>query len=343
VILDVMHFVREEQPFWRELEDCLNPLERRLEHRMSLAEIHRFYYLYRRAASDLARLRTFAAEPDIQRYLEALVARAYAEIHETREAPHRLRPRAWFFEAFPRTFRRHYRAFLVALAAMWLGSVFGAGAVLLDPEAKEAVFPSQFGHLQEDPAKRVAREEHSAEDRLEGAKSSFAAALMTNNIRVSIFAMALGITWGLGTLVMMFYNGVILGGVAMDYMLAGQSTFLAGWLLPHGSIELPSVLIAGQAGLVLAGALIGWGGAQSFRERLRAAGPDLVTLIGGVMLLLVWAGIVEAFFSQYHAPVIPYALKIAFGGLQLVLLFAFLLGSGKTRGGSVARKAVLHD
>lgn len=338
-----MHFVREEQPFWRELEDCLNPLERRIEHRMSLAEIHRFYYLYRRAASDLARLRTFAVEPDIQRYLEELVARAYAEIHETREAPHRLKPRVWFFETFPQTFRRHYRAFLVALAAMCLGSVFGAGAVLFDPEAKEAVFPSQFSHLQEDPAKRVAREEHSAEDRLEGAKSSFAAALMTNNIRVSIFAMSLGITWGLGTLVMMFYNGVILGGVAIDYILAGQSAFLAGWLLPHGSIELPAVLIAGQAGLVLAGALIGWGSAQSFRERLRTAGPDLVTLIGGVMLLLVWAGIVEAFFSQYHEPVIPYALKIAFGGLQLILLFAFLLGSGKTRVGSVARKARPHD
>jgi len=343
VILDVIRFIREEQPFWRELEDCLNPLGRRMEYRMNLREIRRFYYLYRRAASDLARLRTFAVEPDIQRYLEELVARAYAEIHETRGAPHRLKPRVWFFETFPRTFRRRYRAFLVALAAMCLGSVFGAGAVLLDPEAKEAVFPSQFNHLQEDPARRVAREEHSAGDRLEGAKSSFAAGLMTNNIRVSIFAMALGITWGLGTLIMMFYNGVILGGVAIDYILAGQGTFLAGWLLPHGSVELPAVLIAGQAGLVLAGALLGWGGAQSLRERLRAAGPDLVTLIGGVMLLLVWAGIVEAFFSQYHEPVIPYALKIAFGGLELVLLFAFLLGSGRKCGRGRAQKAMSHD
>jgi len=343
VILDVAHFVREEQPFWQELEECLSRLERRLEQRMDLAETRRFYYLYRRAASDLARIRTFAVEPEIRGYLEGLVGRAYAEIHEIRDAPYRLKPLAWFFETFPQTFRRRYRAFLIALAAMVIGSFFGAGAVLLDPAAKESVFPVQFSHLQDDPAKRVEREEHSTEDRLEGARSTFAAALMTNNIRVSIFAMSLGITWGLGTLIMMLYNGVILGGVAIDYILAGQSTFLAGWLLPHGSIELPAVLIAGQAGLVLAGALIGWGSAQSFRERLRAAGPDLVTLIVGVMLLLVWAGIVESFFSQYHEPVIPYALKIAFGSLELLLLFAFLLGSGRKRGRRLSGKAAPHD
>ena len=65
--------------------------------------------------------------------------------------------------------------------------------------------------------------------------------------------------WGVGTIVMLFYNGVILGAVTVDYIRAGQTKFLAGWLLPHGAVEIPSILIAGQAGLVLALALIGWG------------------------------------------------------------------------------------
>jgi hypothetical protein len=34
--------------------------------------------------------------------------------------------------------------------------------------------------------------------------------------------------------------------------------------------------------------------------------------------MLVWAGLVEAFFSQYHAPVLPYELKIGFGVLELL-------------------------
>ena len=65
--------------------------------------------------------------------------------------------------------------------------------------------------------------------------------------------MALGMTWGVGTLIMLFYNGVILGAVSADYILGGQGVFLAGWLLPHGSIEIPSILLGGQAGFILAG------------------------------------------------------------------------------------------
>jgi hypothetical protein len=59
-------------------------------------------------------------------------------------------------------------------------------------------------------------------------------------------------SWGIGTLILLFYNGVILGAIGTDYVLDGQGSFLAAWILPHGSIELPAIFIAGQAGLVLA-------------------------------------------------------------------------------------------
>jgi hypothetical protein len=45
--------------------------------------------------------------------------------------------------------------------------------------------------------------------------------------------------------------------------------------------------------------------------------------------MLIWAGIVEAFFSQYHEPVIPYEAKIGFGALELILLVLFLTRSGR--------------
>ena len=152
---------------------------------------------------------------------------------------------------------------------------------------------------------------------------------MTHNTKVSIFTLALGMTWGVGTLIMLFYNGVILGAVALDYVLAGETTFLLGWLLPHGAIEIPAIIFAGQAGLVLAGALIGRGKPASLRMRLREISADLVTLIFGVGIMLTWAGIIEAFFSQYHEPVIPYGVKIGFGALELILLVMFLAMAGR--------------
>jgi uncharacterized membrane protein SpoIIM required for sporulation len=96
---------------------------------------------------------------------------------------------------------------------------------------------------------------------------------MTHNTKVSILTLAMGITWGIGTLVMLFYNGVILGAVALDYMTAGETQFLLGWLLPHGAIEIPAILLAGQCGLILASALIGWGKAIPLRMRFRSVLP----------------------------------------------------------------------
>jgi len=45
--------------------------------------------------------------------------------------------------------------------------------------------------------------------------------------------------------------------------------------------------------------------------------------------MLVWAGFIEAFLSQYHEPVITYAVKITFGFIELALLILFLSRSGK--------------
>src|SRR5205814_9185411 len=211
----------------------------------------------------------------------------------------------------------------------------GGFAIALDPDSKPALMP--FSHLLQDPAKRVAEEESATADRLAGRKTSFSAYLMTHNTKVSIFTLALGMTWGVGTVIMLFYNGIMLGAVAVDYVAADQTKFLLGWLLPHGAVEIPAILIAGQAGLVLALALIGWGKRISLQARLREVSHDLVTLIFGVGVLLVWAGFVEAFLSQYHEPIIPYSMKIAFGLFELILLVLFLAKSGSVRDNGPAK------
>jgi uncharacterized membrane protein SpoIIM required for sporulation len=291
--------------------------------------LKRFHYLYRRTSSDLANIRTFSAERDLRQYLESLVGRAFSEIHEIREKPHRLTPVKWFFHTFPQTFRRHILAFWLSVLVTLTGFAFGGAAIGLDRSAKEILMP--FSHLQMDPSERVAKEEGVKKDRLENQKATFSSFLMTHNIKVSIATMALGITWGIGTIILLFTNGVMIGAVALDYILAGETKFLLGWLLPHGSIEIPAIVIAGQAGLLLAGALIGWGKPVSLRERMRAVAGDIVALIFGVAVMLVWAGIVEAFLSQYHAPVISYNYKIGLGIIELGLLVLFLMKSGKSK------------
>ena len=327
MIIDLPKFLAAERPHWMELEKILAHLEAEPNLRMNLEQLRRFHYLYERTAADLAKITTFSSEPETRRFLENLIARAYGEIHETRQKQQRLSPLKWLFQTLPQTFRRHIGAFWLSFAITIAGCAFGGFAIAFDPESKSVLMP--FSHLQGDPSERVAREESADGDRLAGVKTSFSAQLMTHNTRVSIFTMAMGMTWGVGTIISLFYNGLILGAVAVDYVHAGQTKFLLGWLLPHGVVEIPSIMIAGQAGLLLAGALIGRGKRDTLRTRLRRISPDLTTLIFGVGVMLVWAGFIEAFLSQYHEPIIPYDVKITFGCVELILLIFYLSRSGK--------------
>ena len=167
------------------------------------------------------------------------------------------------------------------------------------------------------------------DDRLAGHKSSFSAFLMTHNTKVSIFTLALGMTWGVGTIIMLFYNGVTLGAI-VGGLHAGRADEISAGLAdaawrhrnPRDPDRRPGGADAGAGAHRL-------GPTHAAPARLREVSRDIVTLIFGVGLLLVWAGFVEAFLSQYHEPVIPYDAKIAFGLVELVLLMLFLAKSGK--------------
>lgn len=327
MILDLEKFLAQERPHWEALEALLNRLD--TGDRLNLDDARRMHALYERASADLAKLATFAAEPESRRYLEALVARAYAEIHETRGSGRRFRFWHWFLVLFPQTFRRHARAFGVSLAISLVGTLFGIFATVIDPDSRHVTMP--FGHAEITPTERV-RQEEKARDKaaVHSQHASFSGQLMTHNTQVSIGTLAFGMTWGIGTVILLFYNGVVLGAIGTDYITDGQGGFLAAWLLPHGSIELPAIFIAGQAGLVLAHTLFGRRSNLPLGRRLRAVAPDLVTLIGGVALLLVYAGIIESFLSQYHEPVVPYSAKIAFGLVELAGLVLFLTFAGRS-------------
>jgi uncharacterized membrane protein SpoIIM required for sporulation len=322
VILDISRFVETEKPHWTALEKSLAWLESNPGASLTLAEVENLHILYQRASADL----TKAPDGELRRYLEWLVSRAYAEIHEARERK-RFRPWRWVSREYPQTFRKHLRAFQLATILTIGGVAFGALALRIDPEAKSVIMP--FEHLQGSPSDRVARERVEMGQRLAGHKDTFSASLMTHNTQVALFTLALGMTFGFGTIVELFYNGVILGAVGYDYIHDGQATFLFGWLLPHGVIEIPAILVGGQAGLVIAYALIGWGSRVSRAQRLRIVSRDVVTLAGGAAMMLVWAGLVESFLSQYHEPVISYGSKIAFGLLEAGLLTFYLGFSGK--------------
>ena len=327
MIIDLKRFIQSREFDWRQLEDFLDRARTGGIAHLSLKETERFNLLYRTVSSDLNRLQTFSTDPDLVSYLESLVSRAFTQMYQVRRAR---QERGWrrLWTGFPQAFRRHVRMFYLSAAVTLAGAAFGGLAVVLDPPAKSALIG--FGHLQGRPEDRVAAEERSVDARYPlGRHAAFSTFLMTHNIKVSVFALALGFTFGVGTLCILFYNGVILGAVAADYLSAGVGRFLLGWLLPHGSIEIPAILIAGQAGFLIARCILERDPRLARLDRLRRQGPDLILLIGGICAMLVWAGFVESFLSQTHEPVLTYATKISIGVVEFAALVSYLTLAGR--------------
>jgi uncharacterized membrane protein SpoIIM required for sporulation len=327
VILDLERFQLQGKPRWSRLESLLAALESRPDRRLKPGEAENLQELYAQAAADLNRVTHGALAPELRQYLERLVARAYAELYYAPPSRAELwQPRRWLriFTIFPEAFRRQSRFFALALLITLLGCALGGLAVRYDPASVDVLLPADYLR---NPAQRVRQEEKGKDRSLYTAQNEgvFSAELITHNIDVSLLTAALGVTFGIGTALLLFENGLLLGAVAVRYTEKGFGLFVTAWLLPHGAFEIPSMLIAGQAGFYLARILLRRREDRDMRRSIR----EWLVLVAGLAMMLVWAGLMEGFFSQHQAPVLPYQFKVAVGAAELVLLTFYLLLIGR--------------
>lgn len=341
MILDLQRFQTRARQRWDELDSLLTLLDSRPDRRMKPEEVEQLQELYAHTSADLNRVTHGALAPELRRYLERLVARAYAELYYARPARSELwQPRRWLriITAFPEAFRRQSRYFALAVLVTLLGCAFGGLAVQYDPASVDVLLPAEYLR---NPRVRVRQEEKRRGQPLDSAQieAAFSAQLISHNIEVSLLAAGLGVTFGIGTVLLLFENGLLLGAVAVRYTQQGFGLFVAAWLLPHGAFEIPSVLIAGQAGFYLARLLLRRREERNMRESIR----EWLLLIGGLAMMLVWAGLMEAFFSQHQAPVLPYGFKVAVGAAELILLTIYLLLIGRRQTASKGLERVPAD
>jgi len=152
---------------------------------------------------------------------------------------------------------------------------------------------------------------------------------MTNNLSVCFMAFAGGILFGLGPVYSMFLNGMLLGVVGVACAQHGMSVDLWSFVAPHGSLELPSIIIAGAAGFRLGHSML-FPGALRWKESVARGGAEATRLIAGIIPLLVIAGCLEGFFSPSKA---PEWLKFTVGGMLFSLLLLWLFRPVKAAAG----------
>jgi uncharacterized membrane protein SpoIIM required for sporulation len=153
----------------------------------------------------------------------------------------------------------------------------------------------------------------------------FASSLISNNVQVTFLAFAGGVLAGLGTLLIMVFNGISIGAVFGVFANQGQSLHVFTFVLPHGVIELTAICIAGGAGLWMGSALL-LPGRRTRREVLVTRGREAVSLIGGTAMMLVCAGVIEGFISPSQ---LPREIKFGFAALFALVMVAYFVLAGR--------------
>ncbi|HEX8464321.1 MAG TPA: stage II sporulation protein M [Abditibacterium sp.] len=318
-------FVRARREAWARLQELVDKAQQTRLGSLSDDELHEMGALYRRTSSDLARAQTrygstFAGQ-ELVRSLNALVLRAHAQVYSAPPAsPSR---GLWFFLfGFPAAFRRNWKPIALAALLMYGPALAAYVSVWTNPQSATLFVPREVIAKVEERAQKKLVTGWGGNTNYEGLASSPATSsfIMTNNIRVTILAVGLGVTAGIGTAFVLLQNGMMVGGLAGAATNANVDFLFWSVILPHGILELSAICIAGGAGLVLARAIYAPGDLPR-RDALKIAGSEAMQLLAGVALMLVIAGLIEGFITP---TTLPPSVKMAFAVLTGVLMTAYL-------------------
>jgi uncharacterized membrane protein SpoIIM required for sporulation len=251
--------------------------------------------------------------------LNNLVLGVYRELYRYR-AETRLNFYAFFKRDFPLAIYRHRYFILVSFLVMVLPGLIAGTWTYLDEDAVYSVLDAsqvrEVERMYDPEARKLGREREADTDIF------MFGFYIKNNISVAFRCFAGGMVIGIGTLLVLFFNGMFMGSIAghltrLDYV----DTFYP-FVVGHGSFELTAIVFSGAAGLRLGYAILHPG--QSSRlDSLRNAGRDVVPMLYGIVLMLVIAAFLEAFWSSSTSLTIEVKYSVGAVLWALVLLYSF--------------------
>lgn len=313
--MDLDRYIQTHDATWRRLAELSRRAGRRVSN-LTDAEIEELTTLYQRVSAQLSHVRTTYADPGLILRLSRLLGEARIVIYERRGNPARAVAR-FFTEVFPAAVwvSRRYIAvaflclFLPALAmGIWLSHSPAVLDASVPPELQRSISHSEF------------RDYYSSQ-----AAQDFAGTVTVNNIQVSFLAFALGLIPVLGPVFVLVTNGLNVGVMAAVMHHAGEGSQFWGLIMPHGLLEISSIIIAAAAGLRISWAIVAPGD-RSRGEALAEEGLRAVVLVLGLVLCFITAGFIEGFVTPSGMAT---ALRIGVGASVFVAFWTYVVLFGQ--------------
>lgn len=316
-------FEARHQTEWKHFEDCLTALERG---KPDPKTSERFPADYRRFCHQLALAQERGYSSHLIDPLHQLAMRGHQQLYRHRSALG-AQFLTFILAGFPRAVRAEWRFVLVA-SLLFFGSLVGMGLLVYGfPDLiYSIVSPAQLSDMQSMYDPQASRIGQALERASDDDWMMFGYYIM-NNIGIAFQTYASGLLFGLGSLFFLLFNGLMIGAVAGHLTDIGYGQTFWSFVVGHGAFELTAIALAGAAGLKLGWALLA-PGRLTRGEALRVAAQGSVQLIGGVMLFLLIAAFIEAYWSSmtWPTPLIKYLV----GAALWMLVGAYLTFAGRT-------------
>lgn len=318
-------FVARYQAEWQALEQWLtqrgeHPRQARRQAAPEGLDDGDFPQRYRRLCQQLALARRRGYSPQLVARLQQLMQQGHTLLYRT-PRPQWQRALAFLFADFPQLVRSQARSMWVAAALFVVPLVGSFALVLWRPELIHLLLDNariaEFERMYDPASPNLGRDS--------GTNWTMFGYYIMNNISIGLRTFAFGLIAGVGTVLVMLFNGVGIGSVAGHLQHIGHGDPFWRFVAGHGAFELTAIVIAGGAGLQLGMKLLAPG-----RRRIDAlveGGVIGAKLCVGVAAMLLIAAFIEAFWSSIAA--IPAWGKYSVAAVLWTTVFVWLWRGGR--------------
>ena len=299
-------FIEQNKKQWSELEKLLEYKEK---------DPDRLHELFVKVSSDLAYASTFYPKRSVRAYLNQLTQRVFDSMEEKKREFNFQSITNFFRNVLPVEMYNSRKALLSSFIIFTIALLIGIVSSAHNPEFPRVILGDRYIEMTQ---KNIDNNDPMAVYK-DSEQSDMFFYITINNVRVAIICFILGIFGSLGTIVILFQNGIMVGAFQYYFYSKGLfvESFLTIWI--HGTIEISAIIIAGAAGIVLGNGLLFPKTLDRGTSLQMAAKRSIRILIGTVPLFII-AGFLESFITRLTE--MPTILKIAIIGLSLL----FILG-----------------
>ncbi len=304
-----VEFRREREDSWRDLERLIARAERSGLDHLFAKDLARLPSLHRSALSSLSVARAISLDRNVTEYLEGLTARSYFVVYATRR---RLLTSLLEFAGarFPQAVRDMRWQLAASAGLLLLGLLVGFLLTTADPDRYYSLVSADMaqGRTPAASTEDLRAGLFDEEATVSSVLTSFASFLFTHNAQVSMLCVALGFACGIPVLLLLVYNGLLLGAMSGLYHGRGLGVEWWSWVLPHGVTEILALVLCGACGLVIGQSIV-FPGQYTRLDNLTLRGREAAVVVFGALAMLFVAALLEGFFRQLvHALPVRYTV-----------------------------------